>query len=85
MQWPRLPPPNCVARFSDTLNRVVYQGERVAVERYGKTVAALVSADDLELLEALEKPDGPQGGPESAEGTRSPELERDKGRARPVG
>ena len=40
--------------FSDTLNRVVYQGERVAVERYGKTVAALVSADDLELLEALE-------------------------------
>ncbi len=40
--------------FSDTLNRVVHQGERIAVERYGKTVAALVSADDLELLEALE-------------------------------
>jgi len=40
--------------FSDTINRVAYQGERIALERHGKTVAALVSADDLELLEALE-------------------------------
>ena len=40
--------------FSDILNRVVYQGERIAVARHGKTVAALVSTDDLELLEALE-------------------------------
>lgn len=40
--------------FSDTINRVAYQGERIALQRHGKTVAALVSADDLELLEALE-------------------------------
>lgn len=40
--------------FSDILNRVVYGGERIAVERHGKTVAALVNPDDLELLEALE-------------------------------
>jgi PHD/YefM family antitoxin component YafN of YafNO toxin-antitoxin module len=40
--------------FSDSLNRVAYQGERIALERRGKTVAALVSAEDLELLEALE-------------------------------
>ena len=40
--------------FSDILNRVVYGGERIAVERYGKTLAALVSTDDLKLLEALE-------------------------------
>lgn len=40
--------------FADTVNRVAYQGERIALERHGKTVAALVSADDLELLEALE-------------------------------
>ena len=40
--------------FADTINRVAYQGERFALERHGKTVAALVSADDLELLEALE-------------------------------
>lgn len=40
--------------FSETVNRVAYRGERIALERHGKTVAALVSADDLELLEALE-------------------------------
>ena len=40
--------------FADTINRVAYQGERIALERHGKTVAALVSAADLELLEALE-------------------------------
>jgi len=40
--------------FSDTINRVAYQGERITLERHGKTVAALVSKEDLELLEALE-------------------------------
>ncbi len=40
--------------FSETVNRVAYRGERIALERHGKTVAALVSADDLELLQALE-------------------------------
>lgn len=40
--------------FADTINRVAYQGERIALERHGKTVAALVSAADLELLEAIE-------------------------------
>jgi prevent-host-death family protein len=39
---------------SDTLNRVAYKGERLAVERHGKPVAALVSMEDLALLEALE-------------------------------
>ncbi len=40
--------------ISDILDRVVHHGERVAVERYGKPVAALVSSRDLELLEAIE-------------------------------
>lgn len=40
--------------FSETINRVRYNGERIALERHGKTVAALVSAEDLELLQALE-------------------------------
>jgi prevent-host-death family protein len=40
--------------FSETVNRVAFQGERIPLERHGKTVAALVSADDLELLQALE-------------------------------
>lgn len=41
--------------MADTLNRVVYQGERIALERHGKVVAALVSKDDLEVLEALDE------------------------------
>ena len=42
------------SNVADTLNRVAYQGERIELERHGKAVAALVSIEDLELLEALE-------------------------------
>ena len=42
-------------RMADTLNRVAYGGERIVVERRGKGVAALISMEDLELLEALEQ------------------------------
>ncbi len=38
----------------DALNRAAYGGERVILERRGKPVAALVSMQDLELLERLE-------------------------------
>lgn len=41
-------------RFSETLNQVAYQGARVVIERHGKDVAALVSVEDLELLQSLE-------------------------------
>lgn len=41
-------------RMADTLNRVAYAGERVVLERRGKGVAALVSMDDLAMLEELE-------------------------------
>ncbi len=40
--------------FSDYLNRASYRGERIVIERRGKPVAALVSLDDLEVLEQLE-------------------------------
>lgn len=40
--------------LSATVNRVQYRRERVVVERRGKPVAALVSVEDLELLEELE-------------------------------
>jgi prevent-host-death family protein len=40
--------------LGDTLNRVAYRGERIVLERHGKAVAALISVDDLNLLEALE-------------------------------
>jgi prevent-host-death family protein len=40
--------------MADVLNRVAYQGERVVLERRGKGVAAIVSMEDLALLEAME-------------------------------
>lgn len=43
------------AQFSDTINRVAYAGERVLLERNGKSSgAAIVPASDLALLERLE-------------------------------
>lgn len=42
------------SQMADALNRVAYGGERVILERRGKPVAAIVSMDDLELLEQLE-------------------------------
>lgn len=41
-------------RFSDLLNRVSVRGDRVVMERHGKSVAAMISMEDLALLEALE-------------------------------
>lgn len=40
--------------LADALNRVAYGGERIVLERRGKGVAALVSLEDLALLERIE-------------------------------
>jgi prevent-host-death family protein len=40
--------------LADLVNRVAYRHERIPLGRRGKPVAALVSAGDLALLEALE-------------------------------
>ena len=40
--------------FSDLLGRVFYGGERVVITRQNRRCAALVSLEDLELLEQLE-------------------------------
>jgi len=40
------------SNVADTRNRVAYQGERIELERHGKAVAAMVSIEGLELLEA---------------------------------
>jgi len=50
----RLPATKVREQFADIINRVTYRGERVVLERRGKSVAALVPVQDLELLEALE-------------------------------
>lgn len=44
------------AELADLINRVVYGGERVVVTRHGKPLVALVSAADLEQLEAPQEP-----------------------------
>jgi prevent-host-death family protein len=40
--------------LADALNRVAYAGERIILKRRTKSVAALVSIEDLALLEQLE-------------------------------
>ncbi|UNO38604.1 type II toxin-antitoxin system Phd/YefM family antitoxin [Streptomyces sp. MST-110588] len=42
------------AELADLINRVVYGDERVVVTRHGKPLVALVSAADLQRLEAVE-------------------------------
>jgi len=41
------------AAFAETVNRVSYGHERVAIRRHGKVLAAIVSAADLAILEAI--------------------------------
>ncbi|MEU3690742.1 type II toxin-antitoxin system Phd/YefM family antitoxin [Streptomyces narbonensis] len=48
------------AELADLINRVVYGGERVVVTRHGKPLVALVSAADLEALEAAGEPPAEQ-------------------------
>ncbi len=41
--------------LGEVVNRATFAGERTAVTRHGKTVAAIVSLEDLELLNELER------------------------------
>ena len=50
----RLPASKAREKFADILNEVSVRGDRIVLERHGKGVAALISVNDLELLEALE-------------------------------
>jgi prevent-host-death family protein len=43
------------AQLSDLVGRVAFAGERVPLSRHGRVRAAIVSADDLALLEALDE------------------------------
>lgn len=40
--------------FADTLNRVVYGGERIVLARRGRDLAAIVPMNDLALIRAIE-------------------------------
>jgi prevent-host-death family protein len=50
----RLPATKAREKLADILNDVEFKGERVVLHRRGKDVAAVVSVEDLELLELLE-------------------------------
>ncbi len=39
--------------FPEVINRAAYGGERVVIERRGKELAAVISIEDLRLLERL--------------------------------
>ncbi|MFO0856227.1 MAG: type II toxin-antitoxin system Phd/YefM family antitoxin [Phycisphaerales bacterium] len=41
--------------WSETLDRVRHDGERIILKRHGKPAAALVSVEDLALLEEIEQ------------------------------
>jgi prevent-host-death family protein len=64
--------------FADLVNRVAYTGERVALTRRGKVMAALVSAEDLELLESLRagRVDLAQTGPAASQQPDRPQHDR---------
>ena len=42
------------ARLAEVTGRVQFTGERIVMQKHGKTVAVLVPPSDLEALEALE-------------------------------
>jgi prevent-host-death family protein len=67
------------AELAELVNRVAYGRERVVLTRRGKAVAAIVSAEDLELLDRLlaERIDLTRSGP-ADEGA-------EQGRSRPAG
>ncbi len=50
----RIPASKAREQFADILNDVSFRGERVVLHRHGKDVAAIVSVEDLALLEELE-------------------------------
>lgn len=50
----RIPASKAREQFADVLNEVSFRGARVVLHRHGKDVAAIVSVEDLALLEELE-------------------------------
>ncbi|MFM8003602.1 MAG: type II toxin-antitoxin system Phd/YefM family antitoxin, partial [Dolichospermum sp.] len=42
------------ANFPDIMNRAEYRGERILIQRHGKPAVAMISIEDLKLLEAIE-------------------------------
>lgn len=41
-------------KFAEVTGRVQFAGERIAMQKHGKTIAVLVPPSDLEVLEVIE-------------------------------
>ena len=65
--------------LADAINRVVYTGERIVLERRGKGVAALVSVEDLALLEELENQGDIRAARKGAQGKRRRSIGENQG------
>lgn len=50
----RIPASKAREKLADILNDVAIRGDRVILHRHGKDIAAVISTDDLALLEMLE-------------------------------
>jgi len=48
-----IPAEKARTRFSEIINRAAYANERTIVTRHGKSVAAVISMPELEILERL--------------------------------
>lgn len=48
-----IPADEARAALGELLDRAGWRGERIAITRHGKPIAALVSIDDLKRLEAV--------------------------------
>jgi prevent-host-death family protein len=70
----RIPVTQARAALADLVNRVVYGGERIALTRHGRTVAALVSAADLERLRRLDAQEDSPARALSELGTPAPSM-----------
>ncbi|TDB75039.1 type II toxin-antitoxin system Phd/YefM family antitoxin [Actinomadura sp. KC216] len=63
------------AEFADLVNRVAYTGEPVKLTRRGRVMAALISPEDLELLEMVrsQRVDLTQGAAQAAQPVDRPQ------------
>ena len=54
LETPALDLTQARARFTESVNRVTYRGERILIQKHGRPVAALVPVEDLALIRELE-------------------------------
>jgi len=50
----RVPVSRVREKFSEILNEVAFHHQRIRIQRNGKDIVAVVSVEDLEMIEALE-------------------------------